>query len=75
MSAELVTVTYAVTGLTCQNCVNHVTEEVTEIDGVQDVAVELNVGGASTVTVQSAAPLALADVAAAIEEAGYVLQS
>ena len=75
MSAELVTVTYAVTGLTCQNCVNHVTEEVTEIDGVQDVAVELNVGGASTVTVQSAAPLAYADVAAAIEEAGYVLQS
>ena len=75
MSAELVTVTYAVTGLTCQNCVNHVTEEVTEIDGVQDVAVELNVGGASTVTVQSAAPLALADVAAAIGEAGYVLQS
>ena len=75
MSAELVTVTYAVTGLTCQNCVNHVTEEVTEIDGVQDVAVELNVGGASTVTVQSAAPLALAEVAAAIEEAGYVLQS
>lgn len=75
MSAELVTATYAVTGLTCQNCVNHVTEEVTEIDGVQDVAVELNVGGASTVTVQSAAPLAHADVAAAIEEAGYVLQS
>ena len=37
--------TFTVTGMTCGNCVKHVTEELTEIDGVTDVAVDLVAGG------------------------------
>ena len=37
--------TYTVTGMTCAHCVASVTEEVSEIDGVTDVAVDLASGG------------------------------
>ncbi|MBB5804260.1 copper ion binding protein [Saccharothrix ecbatanensis] len=62
--------TYTVTGMTCGHCVASVTEEVTKIDGVTDVAVDLPTGA---VKVTSAAPVAEADVRAAVEEAGYAL--
>ncbi|NHB85296.1 heavy-metal-associated domain-containing protein [Tessaracoccus sp. HDW20] len=32
---------YTVSGMTCGNCVNHVTEEVAEVDGVTNVNVTL----------------------------------
>ena len=35
---------YTVTGMTCQHCVNHVTEEVQGIDGVNGVSVQLDGG-------------------------------
>ena len=56
---------YLVTGMTCAHCVSSVTEELSAVDGVDSVAVDLTVGGASTVTVTSATPLADADVRAA----------
>ncbi len=59
--------TYTVTGMTCSHCVDHVTEEVSALAGVTDVSVTLD-GGRMVVT--SDAPLALADVAAAVAEAG-----
>ncbi|MEU4445326.1 heavy-metal-associated domain-containing protein [Actinosynnema sp. NPDC050801] len=62
--------TFTVTGMTCGHCVASVTEEVTKIDGVTDVAVDLPTGA---VKVTSAAPVAEADVRAAVEEAGYAL--
>lgn len=62
--------TYTVTGLTCQHCVRSVTEEVSEITGVSDVAVDLDTGA---VTVTSAEPVRDADVQVAVEEAGYEL--
>jgi copper chaperone CopZ len=62
--------TYTVTGMTCGHCVASVTEEISEIDGVTDVAVDLPTGA---VTVTSIAPLDNADVRAAVEEAGYQL--
>jgi copper chaperone CopZ len=62
--------TYTVTGMTCGHCVASVTEEISEIDGVTDVAVDLPTGA---VTVTSVAPLDNADVRAAVEEAGYQL--
>ncbi len=62
--------TWTVSGMTCGHCVASVSEEITEIDGVEDVAVELESG---TVTVTSAAPLERADVDAAVTEAGYAL--
>ncbi|RZU66689.1 copper chaperone CopZ [Microterricola gilva] len=62
-----------VTGMTCGHCVGSVTAELSAIDGVTGVDVALVKGGISTVTVQSAAPLAADAVAAAIDEAGYAL--
>ncbi|MFE9748899.1 heavy-metal-associated domain-containing protein [Saccharothrix saharensis] len=62
--------TFTVTGMTCGHCVASVTEEVTKIDGVTDVDVDLPTGA---VKVTSTAPLAEADVRAAVEEAGYAL--
>lgn len=64
---------YLVDGMTCGHCVASVTEEVSEIDGVQGVSVDLNVGGSSTVTVVSAQPIAAELIDAAIAEAGYQL--
>ncbi|MBA3417242.1 MAG: heavy-metal-associated domain-containing protein [Geodermatophilaceae bacterium] len=61
---------YTVTGMTCDHCVNAVTEEVTQIPGVQVVDVDLATGG---LTVSSAEPLDEAAIRAAVEEAGYVL--
>ena len=62
------TSTYTVTGMTCGHCVASVTEEISEIDGVTDVAVDLPTGA---VTVTSETPVADADVHAAVAEAGY----
>jgi copper chaperone CopZ len=61
---------YTVTGMTCGHCVASVTEEVQEVPGVQDVAVDLSAG---VVTVTSAEPLDDDAVRAAVEEAGYRL--
>ncbi len=64
--------TYVVTGMTCEHCVNAVTEEVAAIEGVTDVQVDLATGG---LTVTSTAPVEDAAVAAAVDEAGYALTS
>jgi copper chaperone CopZ len=64
---------FLVEGMTCAHCVASVTEEVSDIDGVQNVQVELNVGGASKVMVESATPIDPARVDAAVKEAGYTL--
>jgi copper chaperone len=64
---------YLVEGMTCSHCVASVTEEVSEIAGVERVSVELRVGGASDVTVLSSAPVPLEGIRAAITEAGYAL--
>ncbi len=61
---------FTVTGMTCGHCVASVTEEITEIDGVTDVAVDLPTGA---LIVTSDQPLDEAQVRAAVEEAGYQL--
>jgi copper chaperone CopZ len=61
---------YIVTGMTCEHCVNAVTDEVTQIPGVRAVDVDLVTGG---LTVASAEPLEEAALRAAVEEAGYEL--
>lgn len=65
--------TFSVDGMTCGNCVRHVTEELTALPGVTDVQVELVAGGSSPVTVTSDAPLADDAIAAAVDEAGYAV--
>ena len=69
----MTTSTYHVTGMTCGHCVASVTEELSALDGVEDVAVDLVAGGTSTVTVSSTAPLSDEAVAQAVDEAGYAL--
>ncbi len=65
--------TLLVNGMTCAHCVASVTEELSEIDGVDAVDVALNPGGASSVTVRSASPIDPASIRTAVEEAGYSL--
>ena len=66
----MTTTSYTVSGMTCGHCVASVTEEVSEVPGVDDVQVELETG---RLTVVSAAPLDPALVRAAVEEAGYAV--
>jgi copper chaperone len=61
---------YAVDGLTCGHCVSAVTDELTNLEGVNDVHVELNAGGTSTITITSTGPLSEQTVTAALDEAG-----
>jgi len=68
----MATATYTVTGMTCGHCVNAVTTELSGIDGVTDVDVDLETGRA---TVTSNEPLDRDTVAAAVDEAGYQLVS
>ena len=67
------TARYQVEGMTCGHCVGAVTSELSDLDGVTGVEVELVAGGTSTVTVTSTAPLSTGAVAAAVDEAGYRL--
>ncbi|MBB5633167.1 copper ion binding protein [Cryobacterium mesophilum] len=69
----MTSIQYEVTGMTCGHCVASVTEELGELAGVNSVAVDLNAGGVSVVTVDSAAALDHELVRAAIDEAGYQL--
>lgn len=72
-AAGAVTADVLVEGMTCSHCVASVTEEITAIDGVESVSVDLIAGGASRVTIHSAAPIDAERVRAAVEEAGYTL--
>ncbi|MFG1651886.1 heavy-metal-associated domain-containing protein [Micromonospora sp. NPDC049275] len=61
---------YRVVGMACGHCERFVTEEIEQIPGVTAVAVDVEL---DTVTVTSEAPLDIAEVRAAVEEAGYEL--
>lgn len=65
-----VTSTYTVTGMTCAHCVQAVSGELSALDGVEAVQVDL---GSGAVTVTSAAPLSDEQVREAVDEAGYEL--
>ena len=65
--------TYRVEGMTCGHCAGRVTEEITALNGVTDVHIDLVAGGTSTVTVTAEHPLSTDAVRAAIEEVGYTL--
>lgn len=61
---------YHVEGMTCAHCAATVTEELSELDHVTDVAVNLDTGN---VTVVSAYELSRPSVAAALAHAGHRL--
>ncbi len=67
------TTTFGVDGMTCGHCVSAVTTELSALPHVHDVAIRLTVGGSSTVTVTSDAPLSDDDVSQAVVEAGYAV--
>ncbi|WP_328388318.1 copper ion binding protein [Nocardia sp. NBC_00416] len=62
------TSTYTVAGMTCGHCVQAVQTEIGKIDGVTSVEVDLASG---RVAVEGTGPIAAADIAAAVDEAGY----
>ena len=70
MAVTGITVTFAVTGLTCGHCVGAVTDELRALPGVSEVEIDLVAGGVSTVTVTASAPLTEEQVTAALDEAG-----
>ena len=65
--------TVNVSGMTCEHCVASVKEELAEVPGVTSVAVDLNAGGVSSVTIESSRELTPAEISAAVEEAGYAV--
>ena len=67
----MTTTTINVTGMTCGHCTNSVKEELSALPGVTDVAVELNPGGDSPVTITSEKGLDAASIGSAVDEAGY----
>ncbi len=66
----MTTSTYKVTGMSCEHCVNAATSELSGLEGVSAVTVDLVPGGISMVTVTSVRPLADDAVTAALDEAG-----
>ena len=65
--------TIDVSGMSCGHCINVVTEELTAIAGVRAVAVDLNSGGSSRVTITSELPLDPREISEAVAEAGYLV--
>lgn len=65
--------TVHVSGMTCQHCVRSVTEELTALDGVESVDVDLVAGGVSPVVVTASRELGQEEITEAVEEAGYSL--
>jgi copper chaperone len=60
------TATYTVEGMTCNSCVNKVTNAVTGLEGVVDVDVDVSVG-----TLEVSGHIDDAAIRAAVAEAGY----
>lgn len=59
-------VTFEVTGMTCDNCVKHVTEAIKGVAGVTDAKVSLDQKSATV-----AGDFDVAKVVAAVDEEGY----
>ncbi|MGI8947789.1 MAG: heavy-metal-associated domain-containing protein [Ornithinimicrobium sp.] len=67
------TTTISVSGMTCGHCTSAVSEELKEIDNVQDVRIDLVAGGDSPVEVDSVGELDQDAVRVAVTEAGYTM--
>ena len=70
LAGSAVVTVYPVYGMNCGHCASAVTRELSAIDGVTGVHVDL---GAKKVTVGSTRQLAEDEVRAAVDEAGYEL--
>ncbi len=63
----------SVSGMTCGHCVSAVSEELEALASVEEVSVELNAGGISTVTITSSSELSPSEIGEAVAEAGYLV--
>lgn len=72
MSSDMSTMsqTISVSGMTCQNCVRHVTEALKELPGVSDARVDL---ASNSATIESTREVPREELARALDEAGYSL--
>ena len=68
VTVVMITTTLFVVGMTCDHCVAAVKSEVSKLDGVGMVDVDLASGA---VTVHSDGPIDPAELAEAVDEAGY----
>ena len=68
----MTTQTFTVAGMTCDHCTQAVTKELSGLEGVSRVEVDLATG---LVTVDSERALSHDELAEAIDEAGYELAS
>lgn len=63
----------SIAGMTCGHCIDAVTEELTSLDGVRNVSVDLNKGGVSTAVITSTRALDPSQIGEAVAEAGYMV--
>jgi copper chaperone len=68
-----ISTTVNVSGMTCGHCISSVSEELESLAGVENVDVDLNAGGISTVTITSSQELSPAEIGEAVAEAGYLV--
>jgi copper ion binding protein len=59
---------FTVPSMSCQHCVNAITNEVSQVNGVQNVKIDLNT---KRVSVQTTEQVSTDEVVNAIKEAGY----
>jgi len=62
-----------VQGMTCDHCVNSVTDELNKISGVTGVNIALNTDAPTPVNIVADNDISDADIKAAVEEAGYTI--
>ena len=68
-----ISTTVNVSGMTCGHCVSAVSEELESLAGVEEIDVDLNAGGVSTVTITSTQELSPSEIGEAVAEAGYLV--
>ncbi|MCX8529285.1 MAG: heavy-metal-associated domain-containing protein [Rhodoluna sp.] len=61
-----------ISGMTCGHCAMSVTKELSKLEGAAEIKVDPQAGSASLIVDES---VEAADIAAAVEEAGYTLVS
>lgn len=65
------TQTISISGMTCDNCVRHVTEALQSVPGVRSVSVDLQAGSARLETDRD---VPQGELSAALDDAGYALK-